>query len=424
MMNPAMDVSRDIGQPDPETVAALLQPDYGQKAFARFCGAEDYRIERMYFSTSKPLSLHCQARLPDGMEQTVFAQWVGTEAVSFAQAEISRLQKSRCGQLRKEAMGALLGDAASGLVLRAPGLDARLPGLRMLHSRQTERDFALLSPAVTAMDVTLRGHRLGKRAVLQFDLFGADPRQVFVKLRPVSSNAGRRAHDRHVALFERLRGAVALPKPLGYDPDCGASVISALPGVPPDFESNEPTLIAEALRRLQQVADLPVESHTAADELALLEVWCDRAATVFPDRAGLFTEAFDRVCKDLLRLPDLPPVPCHRDFHEGQILINDNAAGFLDFDTLRVSDPALDPGNLIAHLRLAETRTGRGLSAAETAITAAMHPVPANRISAWTRAALLRLAAIYSFTSEPRETLQKLLEDVVGGTDDRCLDRL
>ncbi|WP_179953878.1 aminoglycoside phosphotransferase family protein [Denitrobaculum tricleocarpae] len=267
---------------------------------------------------------------------------------------------------------------------------------------------------VTAnLAVTLRAHRLGKRAVLQFDSFDAEPKRVFAKLRPISNTSGRRAYERHVALFERLRGAVELPRPLGFDPNYGAASFSALPGISPTFEGSEPALIAQALRRLQRVPDLPVEHHTVTDELTILRAWCDRIHEVFPDRTDRFAEAFDLVRDDLHRLPHMPPVPCHRDFHEGQILVDGNSIGLLDFDTLRLSDPALDVGNLIAHLRLAGIRSGRRRLGAEAAIITAMDPIPANRILTWTRAALLRLAAIYSFTSERRATLRSLMEDVI-----------
>lgn len=401
-------------QPDPGTIVKLLRSDYGHELFARFCGARTHRIERMYFSAARPLSLHYRVLRHDGLEQTLLGQWLGSEAVPFAKAETQRLRKPRHGQISAQGETNLEGDAASGLVLRRPGFDARLPGLRMLHDHDAARDFILRDRSnANTLGVTLRAHRLSKRAVLQFDFCSPDPKRVFVKLRPVSNHSGRRAYDRHVALFERLRGAVRLPRPLGFDPRYGASSFSALPGRRPSFKDHEPALIAQALRRLQQVEGLPVEHHDIADELALLRAWCDRIHEVFPDRTDRFTEAFCLVRDDLQRLPKVPSVPCHRDFHEGQILIDANSVGLLDFDTLRLGDPALDVGNLIAHLRLAGLRAGRVLHRAEAAFVKAMAPVPADRIAVWTRAALLRLAALYSFTSEKRATLRGLLEDVI-----------
>lgn len=401
-------------QPDPGVIVKLLRSDYGHELFARFCDARTHRVERMYFSTSRPLSLHYRALRHDGSEQTLLGQWLGSEAVPFARAETQRLRKSRHEQISAQGGTSLEGDAASGLVLRRPGFDARLPGLRMLHDHNAARDFILRDRSnANTLGVTLRAHRLGKRAVLQFDFCSPDPKRVFVKLRPVSNPSGRRAYDRHVALFERLRGAVKLPKPLGFDPRYGASSFSALTGRRPSFEDHEPALIAQALRRLQQVRDLPVEHHGIAEELALLRAWCERIREVFPDRTDRFAEAFCLVRDDLQRLPEVPSVPCHRDFHEGQILIDANSVGLLDFDTLRLGDPALDAGNLIAHLRLAGLRAGRVLHPAEAAFVKAMAPVPAERIAVWTRAALLRLAALYSFTSEKRATLRRLLEDVI-----------
>ncbi len=406
-------------QPDPGTIVALLHPDYGREVFARFCGAKTHRLERMYFSSSRPLSLHYRTLRHDGIEQTVLAQWFGKDAISFAKAEARRLQKPRRGQICPQGATILQGEIESGLVLRRPGFDSRLPGLRMLHDRDAAQNFLERHRwSATGPGVTLRAHRLGKRAVLQFDTSGARPNQVFVKLRPVSNRSGRRAYERHVALFERLRGAVRLPKPLGFDSDCGASSFSALRGAPPSFEGDEPTLITNALCRLQKVTDLPIEYHSVTDEIAILRAWCNRIHEVFPDRTDVFAEAFCLVYDDLHRLPDVAPVPCHRDFHEGQILVDGDDIGLLDFDTLRMSDPALDAGNLIAHLRLAGLRSGRRLRGAEAAIIKAMEPLPPSRILTWTRAALLRLAAIYSFTPERRATLRSLLADVIWPNED------
>lgn len=75
-------------------------------------------------------------------------------------------------------------------------------------------------------------------------------------------------------------------------------------------------------------------------------------------------------------------------------------AGFLDFDTLCLSDPALDPGNLLAHLFLA------GID--EVPLRAAFD---GPGIGLWRRAALFRLALIYAATSTPDAALHRLLEE-------------
>nr|WP_269449940.1 phosphotransferase [Auraticoccus cholistanensis] len=66
-------------------------------------------------------------------------------------------------------------------------------------------------------------------------------------------------------------------------------------------------------------------------------------------------------------------VPLHRDLHDQQVLVDAEAGraprlGLLDCDTAVAGDPALDPGNLLAHLRL---RVLQGLLRPDRAATAA-----------------------------------------------------
>ena len=118
---------------------------------------------------------------------------------------------------------------------------------------------------------------------------------------------------------------------------------------------------------------------------------------------------------ELRSLPALQPRACHRDFHESQLLLSDAACGLIDFDTWCAADPALDAGNFAAHIRLWELRTGRDASAFEESFLAAasmgMGEGFGARITVWRRAALLRLAAIYGFTSEPPEVVARLLSE-------------
>ena len=73
----------------------------------------------------------------------------------------------------------------------------------------------------------------------------------------------------------------------------------------------------------------------------------------------------------------------------------------LDFDTYRLADPALDIGNLIAHLRMRGLRENRGLTSIEHTFRRSLlsYAWPEN-VKGWTRAALLRLGCIHAFTSQ------------------------
>lgn len=91
----------------------------------------------------------------------------------------------------------------------------------------------------------------------------------------------------------------------------------------------------------------------------------------------------------------------HRDLHDKQVLVDEaGEVGVLDFDLLAAGDPALDLGNLLAHLDL---RAAQGLvvdaAPLRAAVLAGYGPSGAvlSRLPAYERATRLRLAAVYAF---------------------------
>jgi aminoglycoside phosphotransferase (APT) family kinase protein len=169
----------------------------------------------------------------------------------------------------------------------------------------------------------------------------------------------------------------------------------------------------DVMRAIQCLQGLPVEAgeHTAPDELAILTAWADRTAEVFPDLALRLRAPLAQLADDLSSLQTLPAVPCHRDLHEGQILLHQGSVGLLDFDTLRLGDPALDIGNLQAHLLLAGLQGGTSRRAFLNGMELAVPRLSHRRIAIWRRAALLRLAMIYAFSSTPGTIIQGLINE-------------
>jgi aminoglycoside phosphotransferase (APT) family kinase protein len=104
-------------------------------------------------------------------------------------------------------------------------------------------------------------------------------------------------------------------------------------------------------------------------------------------------------------------VLCHRDLHEGQILLHEGNVGLLDFDTMRFGDPALDVGNLQAHLMLSSLRYGSSVRAFLNAMDFAVPHLALKRLRLWRSAALLRLAMIYAFGSMPGAIIQSLIDE-------------
>jgi aminoglycoside phosphotransferase (APT) family kinase protein len=394
-----------VFSPAPDQMRALLKNGPSMQAVAALLPGAAGRIivERVHFPGAKPVQLQIRVQDAAVRNEMIIGEWVGPPAADMARDEAARLAKPRRAQV--DMFLSVVADPANGLILRRPGFDAKLPGLRLLHDPAFAAD--CLGPS---SQVSLVAHRLGKRAVLR--IAGRDGLR-YARLRPVTSGSGQKAYDRHMALWSALQGHqdIAIPRPIGFDPSLGMALFEAVPGVPPVF-SGLPGLLAcrsvtRALAALQSLA-ISVPQHSAADEINILATWAGRLAHIFPDLAARVQPILDRLGDQLTGLAPTHPVLCHRDLHEGQILLEREQTGLLDFDTLRRGDPALDLGNLQAHLILATLRDGQSRESFVTALQNAAHS-PSARISLWRQAALLRLAMIYAFSAEAPSVIHGLL---------------
>jgi aminoglycoside phosphotransferase (APT) family kinase protein len=270
------------------------------------------------------------------------------------------------------------------------------------------------------LSINLKAHRLGKRAVLCADLVTAsgETKRCYVRLRPTASPEGASAFARHRIIASQLSAATGIrtPAALHFDAEWGAAIYSDVQGASPDFaethNSGAATRVGGALAALRVHGPMAGNDWRAKDEIAGLMQWSELIGTYLPERQGAFDAALQWVAEHLTRLRDVDARPCHRDFHEGQILLTEGSCGVIDFDTWCRADPALDIGNFAAHIRLWELRTGgNAVVFAGEFLQAAIgsdSQLP-SRAAVWQRAALLRLAAMLAFTSERTEVVDRLL---------------
>lgn len=405
--------------PETGALAAALDPGLAAAALHRALGSAQpptrVLVERVHFSDARPTVIHYRVHPAGGGDpELVLAELIGDSAAAHAEAEIVSLSKLRRGQLPKAGPHPIAADPDSGLTFRPPGLDNKLPGMKLLHAPEHAANLAAIAlglPCVgTTASVRLHSHRLGKRAVLRVELRGvAGPRRLFLRLRPVTSESGMHAFDLHCEVAARLArdGGVPVPTPLGYEAGIGVALMGAIHGSRPVLR-NGPSGVREVqqclrtVERLHNITTASAAPYGVADELALLRSWVARVSVYLPGLADTVARAFEVVSEALTTLPVYTPATIHRDFYEGQLLIDGTRAGLLDFDTARMSDPMLDIGNFIAHVRLAALVRGADLRALERAAACwpghRRAPEATTRIAAWTRAALLRLACIYAFT--------------------------
>lgn len=387
---------------DTTALLARLRGPEVRAAATRLLGQEpaDIDLERTHFAQRRPLRLSLAARLSSGRTVPLLAEYCPDDPHGHAQRTLASLGKSRNGQKAGPGSPVIAVAEGAGLALRRPGFDARLPGLRLLHDAAFARSAV---ETATGRDpgpvsIELVAHRLGKRAVLRIIL--AD-RLIYARLRAIKSGEGATRLARHRALWSVLtdRAGLRIPEPLGVLPDLGVSLFAALAGDPPAFGSRDCAAIARAIDALQALDPEGLPRHTGADEARLLAGWLDTCRTWRPDISRQIGSGLLRTLRALEQTRTAPR-PCHRDLHEKQILIAGGVAGFLDLDTLCLSDPALDAGNLSAHLFLAGQ---------DEAPLRALLDQPG--LDLWRRAALFRLAMIYAVTSTPDAVLLRLIDE-------------
>jgi aminoglycoside phosphotransferase (APT) family kinase protein len=253
----------------------------------------------------------------------------------------------------------------------------------------------------------LLGHRPARRAVLR------EPDGHYLKV--VRPGRAARVADGLRRARNLLQYAAVVPAVCTQDTD--RVRLQPVPGPAlHDLLHTEPQAAASLCARLGsvlaalQAADpAGLTPHTASDEIAVLHRW-----TADADRwAGSdLSRLVERVAAPLRALPAKPPVPCHRDLHDKQVIAHPaGAVGLLDLDTLCIADPALDIGNLLAHLRL---RLMQGHCTRDTAARCAYAVFAAKgvptgpAVEAYRAAALLRLAAVYTFRPGPPDLPDRL----------------
>ncbi|MFT0848555.1 phosphotransferase [Actinomycetaceae bacterium L2_0104] len=160
--------------------------------------------------------------------------------------------------------------------------------------------------------------------------------------------------------------------------------------------------------------DAPV--HDATAEAVVLASWVSKVAAVEPDAAEEISRVAAVAMEALLALPTPSTVtPIHRDLHDKQLIWDPEAGpGMIDLDTVCRGDPAIDLGNLGAHVRL---RHAQGIWDARQSDTVSAliegegraRGIPRAHIVAYERATLVRLACIYAFRPRWRHLTPILL---------------
>jgi len=367
--------------------------------------------------------------------QTIFAEWVGSNVVNRCQETIVSLRKPRRRQLHREDSDLITCLPNMGLLIRFPGLDERIDGLKLVRKPMLISQILRTlknrngNARHTRVDVELLGHRLGKRCIVRVKAEGdtklstrSSDNAFILKLYKMRTERGRDVYDCMKQLSMSgfgLESSIRIPKLMIYLSEWNAIVMEDVGGVSlPDLSGDRLVdglaRAGQALRKLHNT-QIGVEHHHTVDaEIDLLKEKADLVSTLLPEMAGAVEKALKNVVRGLNQCRQYTPALVHRDFYEKQILIDGDKTILLDFDTLCMADPALDVGNFIAHLELNRLQGILNLENSIAIFSDAYDGCQSNefrrRVEIYTRSAALRLTCLYAFWPRWRHACNPLLE--------------
>ena len=196
------------------------------------------------------------------------------------------------------------------------------------------------------------------------------------------------------------RGVVRRWAMLLFEPRAGTALARLIPG---PAAVRGVALAGEMLAAMHgDGAALPA-SHPRRREIETLDRWLGCTFRACPEMAGRLDTARRRLARMGGSTTVGQPVPSHRDYHPGQLLVAPEGVSVLDLDTAAMAEPELDAGNFLAHLDLFELER-RSVPSAELSdvFRTAYERLAGRRLDSqrllWYRAgAVLRLACVYRF---------------------------
>ena len=319
------------------------------------------------------------------------------------------------------------------LVLRRTGLDEHLMGLQLFHQIENllpvlEKTLELRKDEIHSPSVEMLGHRLGKRCIFRIKYehhsghAQKEPRSIIAKLYKSRGRQGEKVYQVMKNLWDENPDAnnkAAIPKPLAYSDEWKMLLMENIPG----YQFNECTgekaisklsLAGETLEKLHKTTFELSKTHTSEDEIDLLENRVALVSQIFPVYRNLLNQTLIDIIAELYTIRYVELTLTHRDFYEKQILFHGQSAALIDFDTACNSDPAIDLGNFLAHLKLQRLQGIQISREAENSFLngygAETNPVLKKRIAIYERSTVLRLACLYALRPQWSHLTPRLLK--------------
>jgi aminoglycoside phosphotransferase (APT) family kinase protein len=320
--------------------------------------------------------------------------WVNVAAVLLDQA-VDALGQQRWHVVHPRPNGswtASSGDSQIGFVLDD----------RRIEQRSVLTDPAL--PALRGVAATgdLRSYRPGRRAVVATE----DGRTYTKVLRPKRAGSVLQRWEAAQRVLEEEATAPRIPHVLsGSRTAEGVLVLESLPGRPLHDHLVEGSAPGRREAVVASAVDILSRFHSAAIDRpnlppavdgGSLEEWLAVLERVHPGLVG----EYRRVAVELTEPEDVGRRSLvHGDLHDRNVLLDGGRGGIIDLDALGVGDPALDVGNLAAHvfLRAAQRGDRIDIGRREAGVVLLNHPAGGLGGQIWGARSLFRLSILYRF---------------------------
>jgi ABC-type multidrug transport system fused ATPase/permease subunit len=231
-------------------------------------------------------------------------------------------------------------------------------------------------------EVELVDYARQKRAVLRYLVEGRRPGKERAEHRTVygkvfADGGGALAGPITAALRERVTSdgyQLNIPRSYGWRPDLQLSLLEVVPGEPPISEMLKARLrgkpAPDAALSIEQMIDhcgrIAALLHTSNIKLGPRRSFDDEIAALRQELApivryapalGARLQAWLEQIETYAEQSDpLPLGFSHGDFTSGQLIFDDATPGLVDFDSVCQAEPALDLGQFLAYLRVADKK--------------------------------------------------------------------
>lgn len=231
--------------------------------------------------------------------------------------------------------------------------------------------------SVLKVEVELARYLPEISCIVKYDIttdHGDEPVTVFGKVQ--TGNRGAESHRVMEELWQVAAssdGLLRVPKPLGYYPEMGLYLQSAVPGKALESDRTRPEFAAGMIHAAEALAaihrsGIPTDKSLPLEhELGRLDRVVDQFALVHPKGYFLLREFVQHARDRLRRLPAEEQLPTHGDYKYDQLLHNDGEFSLIDFDFFAKAETSFDLGKFTAHLVPSQPKGWEQSVAAEAA---------------------------------------------------------